>query len=366
LFGVWGGGMADRFPKRRVLLTTQVMLASLAGILALLAVVHTVAPWTVYLIAFLLGMVSVVDNPTGQSYVVELVGPDQLRNAISINSSVFQLGGFVGPALAGVTINALGVGYAFALNSLSYLGPIVALVLIRESELIAPATRRSVHEPKVLIRRIVSRPEILTPLLVVAVICLFAPNLPVTLAVLARVDLHGGAGLYGVLGAVVAGGSVLGALYSARRTTPRMRTFLGYAGLVMTAYLLAAAAPNEACLVPALLGVGATTVLVITSANSMIQLNTPRGAQGRVMGLYSLVVFGGATVGGPLLGMFEQAFGARLGLLAAAVIPGLAVLALLRRSHAPAAVEGPAAALGARTPVAARRGVRYRGTRRRR
>lgn len=333
LLGVVGGGVGDRFPKRRVLLTTQFMLASLAGALAVLALVHEAAPWNVYLIAFLLGVVSVVDNPTGQSFVVELVGPDYLRNAISINSSVFQLGGFVGPALAGITINALGVGYAFALNALSYLGPIVALALIRERELVAPAARTHVRQPPLPLRRVVSHPEVSTSLIMAATLGLFAPNLPVTLAALARVDLKGGAGLYGVLNAVVAAGSVIGALYSARQSAPRLGTFLGFGGLVAVGYLLAAAAPDEVTLAAALLGLGGVTLLVMTSANAMIQLNTPRVVQGRVMGLFLLVVLGAATVGGPLVGLMDQSFGPRSGLVVAGIVPGITAATLFLRSR---------------------------------
>jgi MFS family permease len=347
LFGVVGGGVGDRFPKRRVLLTTQFMLALLAGTLAVLALAHDVAPWNVYLIAFLLGVVSVVDNPTGQSFVVELVGPDYLRNAISINSSVFQLGGFIGPALAGFTISAFGAGYAFALNALSYLGPIVALTLIRESELVGPTEPARGPGPSLPLRQVVSHPQVASSLLMVAVVGLFTTNLPVTLTVLARVDFRGGAGLYGVLNAVVAGGSVIGALYSARQSTPRLGTFFGYGGLVAAGYLLAAAAPEEITLAAALFALGAVTLLLMTSANSMVQLNIPRAVQGRVMGLYLLVILGAATVGGPLVGLIDQTFGPRWGLVVAGIVPGIAVVALFwrsrgRTSQMPDVTDGPA------------------------
>jgi len=167
----------------------------------------------------------------------------------------------------------------------------------------------------------------------VAFVGLFTPNLPVTLTVLARVDFRGGAGLYGALNAVVAGGSVIGALYSARQSTPRLGTFFGYGGLVAAGYLLAAAAPEEITLAAALFALGAVTLLLMTSANSMVQLNIPRAVQGRVMGLYLLVVLGAATVGGPLVGLIDQAFGPRWGLVVAGIVPGIAVVALFWRSR---------------------------------
>ena len=327
LLGVVGGAVGDRYPRRRVLLVTQGAMAMLAGALAALTLTHAVAPWHVYVIAFALGLVSVVDNPARQSFVVEIVGPDRLRNAVGINSSVYQLGGFVGPAIAGLTINAVGVGFAFALNAVSYIAPILALSLLRESELqrLPTASSPLISEGPTL-RDVVKQPQIFWPLVITAALGLFALNLPVTLAALTRDTLHAGPGCYGVLNAVVAVGSLLGALYSARQTSSRLRVLLLHAAILSFAYLVAAAAPDVISLSVALACVGAATLLLITGANAMVQLAAPRAIQGRVMGVYLVVILGSATAGGPVLGMLDQHFGARFGLLLAGVGLGLVVL----------------------------------------
>jgi MFS family permease len=313
-------------------------MALLAGALAVLALAGEVRPWHVYVVALLLGTVSVVDNPTRQAFVVELVGPEQLRNALSINSSVFQLGAFIGPAVAGLTINAFGTGSAFALNAASYLGPIVALAFMRESEL-REVSRRSVtdHSGGVTLWQVVRRPEVFWPLVLITSRGMFGPNLPVTLAALTRDTFHQGAGFYGLLNAVVAIGSLLGALYSARQQTSGLRRLLVHGATASLAYLVAAAAPDSISMSIALFCVGGTTLLLLTGANTMVQLASPREFQGRVVGLYLLLAFGGAAIGGPALGFIDQHLGARLGLLLAGVLPAAAVgVAAIAVVHRPA------------------------------
>ena len=224
MFGLTGGLLADRYPKRRILLATQVGMATMGATLAALTLTGRVQVWHVFVIAFGLGMVTAVDNPTRQSFVNEMVGPDHLRNAISLNASVFQLGALVGPAISGVLINAVGPGYSFALNAISYTAPLIMLGRIRDSELIhAPAKDAVGSQLRDGVRYVASRPAMRWPIVLVGCFGLFTMNLPVTLAAFANSVFHSGPSGYGLLSSVVAAGSLTGAIVSARRTSTRLR-----------------------------------------------------------------------------------------------------------------------------------------------
>jgi MFS family permease len=332
LFGLGAGLLADRYPKRRILLTTQLGFALMAATLAFLTLTHRVEIWHVYLIAFGLGIVTAVDSPARQSFVNEMVGPEHLRNAVSLNSSVWQLGGMVGPAITGLLITAFGPGYSFAINSVSYLAPFTALLLIRESELnIAPRTPAGRGQVRAGVRYAVGRPDVLWPTMLVGLLGMFSSNLPVTLASFAKSVFHTGPTGYGLLSAVVAVGSLGGALISARRPRARLRTLLAFAAALAVAEMLSSFAPGQLSFCVVLLGVGASTLLLMTSANSAVQMASPDGIRGRVMGLYLLVFVGSAAIGGPLLGSADQHYGPRVGMLFAGVASAIAVAAIAGR-----------------------------------
>ena len=327
LFGMVGGLIADRFPKRKVLLLTQVGMASVAGVLACLTLAGWVAAWHVYVLAFALGIVTAVDNPTRQSFVNEMVGPDQLRNAISINSSVFQLGGLVGPAISGLLIGAVGPGYLFALNALSYVAPFVALSRMRDGELTAmPKVAARPGQLRDALRYARSRPEVLWPTVLVGVFGMFTANLPVTLAAYARSVFHSGAAGYGWLNATVAVGSLTGALISARRARTTLRSLVVVGGVLASVEMAAAAVPNEIGFGILLLVIGATTLLLLTSANATVQTAAHDGIRGRVMGMYLLVFIGSAAIGGPLLGSADEHLGPRIGMLLSGAVPAIATV----------------------------------------
>ncbi|HWG16109.1 MAG TPA: MFS transporter, partial [Streptosporangiaceae bacterium] len=187
LFGLFGGLIADRYPKRAVLLVTQSALAVIAGVLAALTLAHVVAPWQVYVVAFALGLVTAVDNPVRQSFANEMVGPAQLSNAISINSSVFQLGGLIGPAISGALISAVGPGYSFAINAVSYIAPLAALARMRPAELrTVEWDSGGAGQLRDGLRYSVAEPHVLWPTVLAGVFGLFTANLPVTLAAYAH------------------------------------------------------------------------------------------------------------------------------------------------------------------------------------
>jgi MFS family permease len=332
LFGLLGGLIADRYPKRRILLVTQASLGTIAGTLAFLTLTHQVAAWQVFMIAFGLGLVTAVDNPTRQSFANEMVGPGQLCNAISINSSVFQLGGLIGPAISGALISAVGPGYSFAINALSYAAPLIALSRMRTSEL--HAMPEMTAEPGQLrdgIRYAAGHPGVLWPTVLAGIFGMFTCNLPVTLAAYARSVFHSGPGGYGLLSAIVAVGSVTGALVSARRPRTRLRALIVFGAALAALDMVAAAAPGQTIFCLLLLPIGACTLLLLTATNSTVQVAAHDTIRGRVMGIYLLVFIGAAAIGGPLLGLIDQHAGPRAGMLTAGAVPAVATVLIAAR-----------------------------------
>jgi MFS family permease len=325
VFGMFGGMLADRCSKRKLLLATTSAMSLFAATLAVLTISGRIETWHVFVVAFGLGTVIAVDNPARQAFVNEMVGQEDLRSAISLNSSVFQLGGLLGPAISGVLISMMGSGYAFAVNALTYIGPAVALCRMRPSEL--HQSRHAAARPgqvRVALQYAAARPLVLWPTVLVGVFGMFTANLAVTLAAYANHYFHSGAGGYGLLTSLVAIGSISGALVSARRPQPSLRTLLSFGAVLSLLYVLAAAAPTRPMFCVLLVTVGGYTLLLLTSANSTVQLAAQDAIRGRVMALYLLVFVGSAAIGGPLIGGVDQHFGARSGLLLAGVVPGLA------------------------------------------
>ena len=329
LFGLFGGMIADRYPKRTVLLVTQSALGLIAGVLAAATLAHVIAAWQVYVVAFALGLVTAVDNPTRQSFANEMVGPAQLSNAISLNSSVFQLGGLIGPAISGALIGAVGPGYSFAINAVSYLAPLAALLRMRPAELrTVEWDRDAPGQLRDGLRYALREPRVLWPTVLAGVFGLFTANLPVTLAAFAHSVFHSGPSGYGLLSATVAVGSVAGALICARLPRPRLRILLAYGAALATLYLVSAAVPGQIVYAALLVPIGACTLLLLTSTNSVVQTAAPDDIRGRIMGLYLLVFIGGAAIGGPLLGLVDEHLGPRAGMLLAGAIPAVAVVAI--------------------------------------
>ncbi len=327
LFGLWGGSLGDRFPKRRVLLVTQAVTGCLAAVLGILTVTGLVQIWEVFAVAFMLGTVMVVDNPTRQTFVVEMVGRDLLTNAVSLNSASFNLARIAGPAVAGALIVVIGTGPLFFVNAISFLGPIVALLLMRPSQLKSvPRVPRERGKVMQGLRYVRQRPELILPMVVIGFVATFGMNLQVTTALFATNVFHRGAGAYGLLTAAVAVGSVIGALLSASRTRPTRKMLvaaaLGFGVLELVAGLM----PTYLTFLVLLVPVGLASLLLITMANSTVQLNSSDQMRGRVMALYLLLSMGGAPIGAPIVGWVADTFGARWSLLSGGVISVAATL----------------------------------------
>ncbi|MGW4722351.1 MFS transporter [Streptomyces sp. NPDC004291] len=331
LFGLYGGVIADRYPKRQLLLVSQAALGLCGVALAVLTLSGHVQVWHVYLIAFLLGMVTVVDNPARQSFVSEMVGPGQLRNAVSLNSANFQSARLVGPAVAGVLIAGVGSGWAFLLNGLSFVAPVVSLLLMRTGELHkverVPRGKGQLREG---LRYVAGRPDLVWPIVLVGFVGTFGFNFPIWLTAFSGEVFHVGAGTYGFLNTLMAAGSLVGALAAARRGSTRLRMLVIAAGVFGVLEVVAALSPTFWMFALLLVPIGMIGLTVNVTANSAVQMAADPAMRGRVMSLYMMVFAGGTPIGAPLLGWVTDAYGARVGFatggmisLAAAVVVGL-------------------------------------------
>ncbi|MFC4033611.1 MFS transporter [Streptomyces polygonati] len=328
LFGLYGGVIADRYPKRQILLCSQAALGVLGLTLAGLTLSGVVEVWQVYAIAFLLGMVTVVDNPTRQTFVVEMVGQRVMRNAVSLNAANFQAARLVGPAVAGVLITAVGSGWAFLINGLSFIAPLTGLLLMRTSELhkIERAPRGGKGQLREGLRYVAGKPELIWPIVLVGFIGTFGFNFPIWLSAFANKVFDSGAGGYGLLNSLMAGGSLLGALLAARRSRSRLRMLVGAAMLFGLLEALASIAPSYWLFAALLVPIGIFGLTFNTSANATVQLATDPVMRGRVMSLYMMVFVGGTPIGGPVMGWVTDTYGARVGFLSGGLISAAAAL----------------------------------------
>lgn len=333
LFGLWGGVVADRYDKRRLLMCTQSAMSTCALILGLLTVSGVIQLWHVYVFALLLGFVTVIDNPTRQAFVVEMVGHDDMSNAVSLNSTSFNGARIVGPAVAGVMINLVGTGVLFLVNSASYLAVISSLLLMRTSELHrAKPIARAKGQLAEGLRYVKSRRDLLTPMILVFVVATMGLNFQVTVALMAKGTFHTGAESYGLLSTMLAVGSLSGALISTRRKgRPRLRLLLGSAIVFGVFETAAGFMPSYASFGALLVPCGLASLIFTNAANASVQMGTSQNMRGRVMGLYLLVFMGGTPFGAVLIGWLAEIFTPRLSLVAggissflAAVVIGLA------------------------------------------
>ncbi|MFE0458993.1 MFS transporter [Kitasatospora sp. NPDC058965] len=363
LLGLFGGVLADRMPKRRLLIATQGAMGVLAAGLAALTLTGLVTEYYVYAFALLLGLVTVLDTPTRQAFVSEMVGPEDLSNAVSLNAANFQSARLVGPAVAGLLIAAVGSGWAFALNALSFAAVIAGLLAMRPDEL-RPVDRipREKGQLKEGLRYVKERPDLIWPMVLAGFIGTFGFNFPTLLSGFAYGTFHVGPGQYGLLNTAMALGSLAGALYAARCGNPRLRWLTGAALAFGVLELAGAAAPGYWTFAALLTLIGAFGLTFNTAVNSYLQLATDPEMRGRVMGLLVLVFTGGTPVGAPLVGWVTDAYGARTGLLACGAVSALAAavvgLVLARCADLRLRVDlhrgSRVVALVPRTPVAER------------
>jgi predicted MFS family arabinose efflux permease len=328
-FGLYGGVLIDRYPKRVLLICTQSSAGVLSATLGLLSLTGVVLSWEVWIIALLGGFVTVIDNPTRQVFVNEMVGPRYLRNAITLNSSGFQLGALLGPAVSGILIDAVGAGWSFCINAVACAVTVFVLTRLNADELVpttpAPRGPGQLREG---IRYVVGTPVILWCIIMLSFVSIFALNMPVLLAAFAKNVYAVGASGYGLFNTLVAVGAFAGSLLSTRRRSLRLRTVILSAAVWSAILVVTAVMPGEVAFGLMLVASGVANQLFFMAGNPLVQLTSRIQLRGRVMSMWVLVLLGGQALGAPAMGVVVARFGPQLGMVIAGGVPFLASLAI--------------------------------------
>jgi MFS family permease len=318
LFSAWGGLLADRFPKRSLLIVTQALMVLPALTLWALTSAGTVAPWMVFALVFARGAINAADFPTRQSFAIEMVGAERVVNAVSLNSVLIHSARILGPATAGILIATVGVGTCFLVNAISFGAMVLALGIMEPSELrsppVASAEGRTVRAALRYVRR---TPALAIPLAMMALVGTLGYNFQVILPLLARFSFDGGASAYTALAVAMGAGSVLGALAAGARGRVGPGLLVGAAFGFGVSALIAAGAPTLPLEAVALVPLGAASVTFAAGVNSSLQLAADPSMRGRVMALYSMVFLGSTPIGGPIAGWLAQSLDPRATLVLA-------------------------------------------------
>ncbi len=320
LLGPYGGVVADRVDKRMLMIALQSMMGVLALVLGLLTVTHEVQLWQVYVLAFLLGLNNCFENPARQAFVLEMVGPADLRNAVSLNSVLVNAARAIGPAVAGIIIATGGIGICFLLNAASFVAVVTSLLRLDTSRL-QPSTptaraRGQLREGLAYVRR---TPTIGVPLLMMALVGCLAYEFQVVLPVVAKQTFGGGPQAYGFMTAAMGAGAVVGGLYVAARGKTGVLSLVRSAAMFGVVIAAAAVAPALWLELVALALVGAVSVGFLSKGNSTLQLEAAPTMRGRVMALWAVAFLGSTPIGGPIAGAISENFGGRAGLWLGAV-----------------------------------------------
>ena len=331
------GFAADHFNQRRLLMVTQTTMGGLALILGLLTVTGTVQLWHVYVFAFLFGSAAAFDAPVRQTFVAELVGETDLHNAVALNSTSFNAARMIGPAIAGLTIAAVGTGWAFLLNGASFAAVLVSLACLRIA-LLRPNARSHRVKGSFIegIRYVWQRPDLMAMLVMLFLVGTFGMNFSIFISTMAVSVFHADALGYGLLSSIMAVGTVAGALLGARRERPRFGLLLVGAGVFGLGCTLAAVAPGYWFFAGALVITGMAALTFNNTTHSLMQLSTEPAMRGRVMALRVAVALGGTPIGAPIVGWVANTFGPRWALgvgAASGFIAALVALWVLTRAH---------------------------------
>ena len=327
LFGLWGGVLADRYDKRRILMITQAAMGSLAMILGLLVIGGVAEVWHVYVLAFGLGLATAVDNPTRQTFVVEMVGKADLPNAIGLNSAIFNTARILGPAVAGVSIAIFGTGPVFLINAASFAAVLTGLAAMRERELHrADPVGRAKGQLREGLRYVRGRRDLVLVLILVGFVAAFGMNFQMTTALVSREVFHTGASAFGLASTMLAVGALTGALLAARRTRPPRRLLPIAAGTFGLLEIATGLMPTYGSFLAMLVPTGMALLTFNTAANATMQLSVSPEMRGRVMGLYMLVFIGTTPLGSPVIGWLAEEFGPRAGIVMGGVVSTVATL----------------------------------------
>ena len=306
------GVVADRLPKRPLLIGTQAAMGFIGALLGVLVITDAVQLWQVYVLAFALGVSAALDGPTRQAFVSEMVPREDLSNAVGLNSASFNFARLIGPGLAGILIAWVGTGPVFLINAASFLAVIGSLLAMRRGELMpSPRTTRERGQLRAGMRYVKNRPDIVLLLVIVGLIGTFGFNFQMTTALMATETFGKGPSEYGLLGSIMAIGSLTGALLAARRDRPRLRLVIGSALAFGVFATIACLMPTYTLFAIALVPVGVSALTLMTAANATVQLSVAPEMRGRVLALYMAVFLGGTPIGAPIIGWIGEVLGAR-------------------------------------------------------
>jgi MFS family permease len=327
----WTGFAADHMDRRKLMLATQGAMGALALGLGFLTVAGLVQLWHVYVFAFLFGCVSAFDAPARQTFVGELVGDEDLSNAVGLNSTSFNAGRMIGPAAAGLTIAAIGTGWAFLINGVSFVAVLVSLCFLRLHELHASERaakkRGSIAEG---FRYVWGRPDLKAACIMLFFIGTFGFNFAIFISTMAVSVFHAGAGRYGLLSSSMAVGTVMGALLAAGREKPTFQLLCLGAGVFAIGCALAAIMPSYWLFAAALVVIGIAALTFANTSNSLMQLSTEPAMRGRVMAIRLAIALGGTPIGAPIVGWVADHFGPRWSLGVAATSGVIATIVGVR------------------------------------
>lgn len=337
ILGPWAGLLGDRYSKRKILLMTQSAMGTCALILGVLVVTNTVQLWHVYLLALLLGVGSAIDAPSRQAFVSEVVEADDVPNAVALNATSFNLARLAGPGLAGLLIAWLGTGPAFLINAASFGAVIISLAKMRPSELHptakAPRGKGQIREG---LRYIKQRPDLMMIMVLVSLVATLTMNFQITNALMATAVFGKGPGEYGLLGTVMAVGTLSATLLAARRKSVRMAYIVAAALATGVFTIIAAFAPSFWLFALALIPIGLSAMTFLNVCNTTVQLTTDPAFRGRVLAVYMAVMQGGTPIGAPLVGWVGTLLGPRYSLIVggiAALLAGIVALLILRKRN---------------------------------
>lgn len=322
------GAVADKFPKRTIILLDQVAMTLSATTLAILVITGTAKLWMVFALAAWDGIATAFDNPARQAFVSEIVPPAQLSNAIGLNSTSFNAARLLGPGAAGLLIAFIGTGWVFLVNAATFVVLITALARMDMSK-IQTAVKRGRNNIMDGVRYVRRRPDLLLLFAIALMMGTFGFNYSITNALMATEVFGRGAGEYGALGSIMGIGSLTGALLAARRPRPRIRHVIVYLGLFALTILVSAQAGSYATFSLLMIPMGLTSVSVMVAANSLVQLSVSAEVRGRVMALWGAVVMGLTPVVAPILGWVGDELGARASVMVGAVGIGLTFIAVI-------------------------------------
>lgn len=373
VLGLFAGVLADRFPKRIILMVTQTTMGILAAVLAWLVATGRVELWHVYALAFLLGLANAFDMPTRQAFVSEMVGREAIMNAVALNSALFNAARIIGPAIAGLLLAVLGAAWCFGLNAVSYIAVIIGLSMMNVTPLVGQVTGSAVQRLREGLSYVRATPDILRPTILIGVMSMFGMNFNVWLPLLAANDFHAGASAFGLLFSAMGAGSLLGALSVAfiGKGPNRGRMLIGAAAMGVFELILAFAAAIPLAIgfgMGALAGAGFCASNTTATANTTVQTTASDELRGRVMAVYTMVFSGSVPFGALISGGIAETFGTPVSIAVGAVVTiataaWLAWMLRNRLTGRPAAARMDASAASDSRPVRARSGQSPNGSR---